>query len=462
VNTPHLRAVPVPWSPSSWRDRIAVQQPTYRDPARVDEVLAEIARLPPLVTSWEVQSLKAQLAEAAAGRAFLLQGGDCAESFGDCDPAIIASKLKVLLQMSLVLVFGGKRRVIRVGRFAGQYAKPRSEELETRDGMTLPAYRGDLINRTPFTPADREPDPELMLRGYERAALTLNFIRALVEGGFADLHHPEYWDLGFVDHSPLAEEYRRMTESIGESIRFMETLAQAPVGEVNRVDFFTSHEGLLLSYEEAQTRRVPRRPGWYNLASHMPWMGMRTNDPDGAHAEYFRGIENPIGVKIGPGMPRERLLRLIDVVLPEDDPGRLTLIHRFGARRIADELPRLVEAVETSGRTVVFCCDPMHGNTETTPEGIKTRRFDPILSELEQALDLHRALGTHLGGVHFELTGEDVTECTGGARGLQEVDLKRAYRSQVDPRLNCEQALEMAMLIARRMARPRREDFSKS
>ncbi len=446
------RPVPAPWAPDSWRAQPTAQQPPYPDAAAVDEVMDRIARLPPIVTSWEVEALKAQLGEAAAGKAFLLQGGDCAESFDDCQPSVIADKLKILLQMSLVLVFGGRKRVIRVGRIAGQYAKPRSADYETRDGVTLPAYRGDLVNRVGFTQAERTPDPELMLRGYERAALTLNFIRGLTDGGFADLHHPEYWDLGFLDHSPLAGEYRRIVERMSESIRFMETLTQLDAEELSRVDFYTAHEGLHLPYEQAQTRRVPHRSGWYNLATHMPWIGMRTNDPAGAHVEYFRGIENPVGVKVGPATPRDKLLRLIDLLLPEEQPGRLTLIHRFGAGAIAAELPRLVEIVREAGRTVVFCCDPMHGNTETTESGYKTRRFDFILSELEQALDLHARLGSHLGGVHFELTGENVTECVGGARGLQEVDLKRAYRSQVDPRLNDEQALEMAISIARRMA----------
>jgi len=447
-----LRPVPAPWSPSSWRSRTALQQPNYPDPEAVAEVMGRIARLPPLVTSWEVENLKERLALAAVGEVFLLEGGDCNESFDECDPSIIASKLKILLQMSLVLIYGTRRQVVRVGRFAGQYAKPRSVDTETRDGLTLPSYRGDLVHGNDFTPEARRPDPERMLRGYERAALTLNFIRALVEGGFADLHHPEYWDLGFVEHSPLKLQYQRIVDAIAESIRFLESLTRSDVGELSRVEFYTGHEGLHLPYEQAQTRQVPRRGGWYNLASHMPWIGVRTNDPEGAHAEYFRGIENPIGVKIGPGTGRDHLLRLIDLLSPEDDPGRLTLIHRFGARAITEELPRLIEIVRESGRTVVFCCDPMHGNTETTAEGYKTRRFDHILTELEESIEIHARLGGHLGGVHFELTGEDVTECVGGARGLKEVDLKRAYRTQVDPRLNSEQALEMAMLIAGKLA----------
>ncbi|HVS02577.1 MAG TPA: 3-deoxy-7-phosphoheptulonate synthase class II, partial [Thermoanaerobaculia bacterium] len=418
-----------------------------------DRVVAELSCLPPLVTSWEVEGLKAQLAEAAAGRSFLLQGGDCAESFLDCTPGSITNKLKILLQMSLVLVHGGRRRVIRVGRFAGQYAKPRTRDSEERDGVSLPTYRGDLVNRPGFTAADRAADPQLMLRGYERAALTLNFIRSLVDGGFADLHHPEYWDLDFVQHAPLAAEYQRMVEALGSSLRFMETLAGGPVGEMRRVDFFTSHEGLLLPYEQAQTRRVPHRPGWYNLATHCPWIGLRTSDPEGAHAEYFRGIRNPIGVKVGPDTTVPQLARLVELLHPDDEPGRLTLIHRFGVDRIERGLPPLVEAVRRSGRTVLWCCDPMHGNTRDARDGRKTRRFEDILGELERAFDIHAEMGSWLGGVHFELTGEDVTECIGGARGLDEDGLGRAYRSYLDPRLNYEQALEMAMLIARRMGR---------
>lgn len=443
------------WTPTSWQRMEALQQPRYADAEGVRRVVAEMSTLPPLVTSWEVEDLKLQLAEAARGERFLLQGGDCAETFEDCTASAITSKLKILLQMSLVLVYGSRKRVIRVGRFAGQYAKPRSQDIEHRDGLELPTYRGDLINRPPFTESDRQPDPELMLRGYERSALTLNFVRSLVDGGFADLHHPEYWDLEFVQHSPLADEYRRIAEAIGQSLEFMESLAGNRVGEMERVDFFTSHEGLHLPYEQAQTRQVPRRPGWYDLSTHFPWIGMRTAHPDGAHVEYFRGIRNPIGVKVGSGLAVADVERLLEHLHPDDEPGRLTFIHRFGAERVADELPPLVEAVRATGKTVVWCCDPMHGNTKKTRDGVKTRYFADILSELEQAFDLHEALGSRLGGVHFELTGEDVTECVGGARGPEEADLRRAYKSQVDPRLNYEQGLEMAMLIARRMGRNR-------
>ena len=441
------------WTPTSWQERPALQQPVYPDTDRVERVLRDLGCLPPLVTSWEIERLKAQLAEAARGERFLLQGGDCAESFEDCTSQSITNKLKILLQMSLVLVHGARKRVIRVGRFAGQYAKPRSADLEEREGVSLPSYRGDLINRVPFTLADRTPDPELLLRGYERAALTINFIRALIDGGFADLHHPEYWDLSWVKHSPHAEEYRRRVASIRDSLQFFESLAGTQAGEISRVDYFTSHEGLHLLYEQAQTRRVPRRAGWYNLSTHFPWIGLRTSQIEGAHVEFFRGIANPIAVKVGSGVAPEGLAKLADVLDPHREPGRLTFIHRFGQKKIAEGLPPLVEAVRRTGRTVLWVCDPMHGNTESLANGIKTRRFDHILSELEQAFDLHEELGSVLGGVHFELTGEDVTECMGGARGLTEEDLQRAYRSQVDPRLNYEQALEMALRIARRMGR---------
>jgi len=440
------------WTPSSWQNKPAGQQPTYPDQETLASAVEQLAALPPLVTSWEVERLRAQLAEAAAGERFLLQGGACAERFDQCSAEIITNKLKILLQMSLVLTFGLKRQIIRVGRFAGQYAKPRSDDNEVRDGVTLPSYRGEIVNAPGFTAEERTPDPERMLRGYERSALTLNFIRSLVDGGFADLHHPEYWDLEFVTHSPRAQEYQRMVESISDSLRFMETLAGIQAGEISRVDFFTSHEGLLLPYEAAQTRRVPRREGWYNLATHFPWVGLRTAEVDGAHVDYFRGIRNPIGIKIGPSMTREWLLDLLDMLDPDGEPGRITLIHRMGHARVADSLPPLIEAVHRAGRTVLWCCDPMHGNTEKTAGGFKTRRFENILSELETSFDIHAELGSRQGGVHFELSGDNVTECIGGARGLTEVDLERAYESRVDPRLNYEQALEMALLVARKFA----------
>jgi 3-deoxy-7-phosphoheptulonate synthase len=444
-------ANPPEWSPTSWQARPAAQQASYGDAAVLESVLAEMRQLPPLVTSWEIEALRADLARAARGEAFVLQGGDCAESFDDCRSEPIAAKLKILLQMSLVLVHGTRKPVVRIGRIAGQYAKPRSADLETRGDVTLPAYRGDIINRDAFTEKDRVPDPVLMLRAYERAALTLNFIRALTDGGFADLHHPEYWDVSFAKGTPNAAQYERIVESIRESLDFVSAITGVENEVLRRVDIYTSHEALALPYEQAQTRQVPRRPGHYNLSTHFPWIGMRTAQLDGAHVEFHRGIRNPIGIKIGPAMTVEWLLGLLDVLDPDHEPGRITLIHRMGADKVQSKLPPLVEAVRTADHAVLWVCDPMHGNTETLPQGIKTRRFDKIVDELEQSFELHRSLGSHLGGVHVELTGEDVTECIGGARGLAEVDLERAYKSRVDPRLNYEQALEMAMRIARHL-----------
>jgi 3-deoxy-7-phosphoheptulonate synthase len=441
---------PQDWSPASWQGKPAVQQPTYLDPVALDHALYQLSELPPLVTSWEVLSLKRKLADAAEGRCFLLQGGDCAESFADCNSSLITNRLKVLLQMSVVLVHGLKLPVVRLGRFAGQYAKPRSADTETRDGVTLPCYRGDLVNAPEFTAAARAADPLRLIEAHSKSALTMNFVRSLIDGGFADLHHPEYWDLGWVEHSPLQVEYRRMVEAIGDSVRFMETLAGEQIGNFSRVDFYTSHEALLLHYEQAQTRQVPRHWGWFNLSTHFPWIGMRTAALDGAHVEYCRGIRNPIGLKVGPGVKPDLLLRLITALNPDNEPGRLTLIHRMGAAKIESELPPLLDAVKNDGRRVLWCCDPMHGNGETLSNGVKTRRFENIRGELDLAFDIHADCGTRLGGVHLELTGENVTECLGGARDLTESDLTRAYKSTVDPRLNYEQSLEMAMLIVRK------------
>ena len=436
------------WSPDSWRSKPAEQQPVYRDAAALERAVAALSRLPPIVVSWEVESLKQQIADAQQGRRFLLQGGDCAESFDDCDSGQIARKLKILLQMSLVLLHGLKKPVSRVGRFAGQYAKPRSTDTETRDGVTLPSYRGDLVNRPGFTAAEREPDPELLLRGYERAALTLNFIRALVDGGFADLHHPEYWDLGFVHHSPWRDQYRQLVASISDSLDFFEAISGSRIHEASRAPFYASHEALHLHYEQAQTRFIQRQGKWYNLSTHLPWIGMRTARLGGAHVEYCRGISNPVGVKVGPSMGREWVQGLCEALNPQRQAGRLVLIHRLGARQIDGTLPGLIEAVRETGCPVLWICDPMHGNTESTSSGVKTRRFENIVAELETAFRIHREAGSYLGGVHFELTGEEVTECTGGARGLADGDLARAYRTQVDPRLNYEQSLELAMRIA--------------
>ena len=437
------------WTPTTWQEKTTSQQPIYVDVDALDASVEQLSTLPPLVSSWEIETLKKQLADAANGKRFLLQAGDCAERFADCTPERITGQLKVLLQMSLVLVHSTKRRVIRVGRLAGQYAKPRSSNDETIDGVTLPSYRGDLVNDIEFSEIARKPNPNRLLRGFERSAMTINFVRALIDGGFADLHHPEYWDLGFVKHSPRASEYQNIVASIAESLRFMETLAGESVGAINRVEFFTSHEGLHLHYEQAQTRQVPRRDGWYNLSCHFPWIGARTTDLDGGHVEFFRGITNPIGIKIG--THEVDIEKLLDALHPTNEPGRLTLIHRYGADKVGDALPKLIEAVQSTGKQVLFVCDPMHGNTSKTDSGIKTRSFDAILSELEQSIDIHQNNNSTLGGVHVEVCGQNVTECTGGARGLDEAGLGDSYETLVDPRLNYEQSIELAMLVGQKL-----------
>ena len=436
------------WHPASWQSLSAAQQPSYPDKAALERAVAELSRLPPIVTSWEIDELRTQIAKAQRGEAFVLQGGDCAETFEECTSENIVDKLKILLQMSLVMLYGLKKPVIRVGRMAGQYAKPRSADTETREDQTLPSFRGDLVNRNPFTADDRIPNPQLILRGYERAALTLNFVRSLIDGGFADLHHPEFWDLDWVGHSPMADEYHNIVDSISNSLDFLESISGRALHQTQRADIYAAHEGLHLSYEQSQTRFLKHRERWYNLTTHFPWIGMRTAGIDGAHVEYFRGIANPIGIKVGTSMDAEWLQGLIGVLNPNNEPGRITLIHRFGAKSIEDCLPDLIRAVRETGSPVLWVCDPMHGNTESTADGTKTRRFDNIVAELEAAFRVHAELGSYLGGVHLELTGENVTECTGGARGLTDADLARAYKSTVDPRLNYEQAMEVAMRIA--------------
>jgi 3-deoxy-7-phosphoheptulonate synthase len=444
------------WTPQSWRSRTLAQDVGYDDDVEVEQVVQRLSELPPLVTSWEIERLKQLIADAQVGKRFLLQGGDCAETTADCRPTVITNKLKILLQMSLVLVHGGKRPVIRLGRFAGQYAKPRSSPTETRNGTTLPSYFGDLVNRPEFSPEARRADPHLLLSAYQHAAMTLNFIRSLSAGGFADLHHPEYWDLSFFEHASLPaslrEEYQRTSRQLAEALRFMEALGETTVDELTRVEFFTSHEGLNLHYESAQTRTVPRRPGNYLLTTHLPWIGERTRDLSGAHVEFFRGIQNPIGIKLGPKITPDELIRLIALLNPSNEPGKIVLITRMGANRVQDALPPLVEGVHWAGRRVLWVCDPMHGNGKTLPSGTKTRDFDDILKEVEHTFDIHAAAGSFLGGVHFELTGEDVTECIGGAAGVTEADLDKNYASLCDPRLNYRQALEMSFRIARRMA----------
>ena len=436
------------WHPASWQSREALQQASYPDQAALDRAVADLSRLPPITTSWEVDDLKAHFAAAQRGEAFILQGGDCAETFDECTSENIVAKLKILLQMSLVMIYGLKKPVVRVGRMAGQYAKPRSADTETRDGTTLPSFRGDLVNRSGFTADERIPDPQMILRGYERASLTMNFVRSLIDGGFADLHHPEYWDLDWVGHSSAASEYHNIVASISDSLDFLETVSGRQFHRTQRADIYAAHEGLHLHYEQAQTRYLDRRERWYNLTTHFPWIGMRTAQVDGAHIEYFRGIANPVGVKIGPGMTREWLQGLVEALNPNNEPGRLTLIHRFGAKSVEEHLPEMIRTIREMGATVLWVCDPMHGNTESTSDGTKTRRFDNVVAELGSAFRVHESMGSYLGGVHLELTGENVTECTGGARGLTDADLARSYKSTVDPRLNYEQAMEVAMRIA--------------
>jgi len=447
------------WSPTSWRRFPVTQDIAYEDEVELRDAVATLRKLPPLVTSFEIEKLKSELAEAQEGKRFLLQGGDCAETMDDCDAAGIAAKLKILLQMSLVLVHGGRRTVVRVGRFAGQYAKPRSSATETRvvDGqeVTLPSYFGDLVNRPAFTPDARRADPRWLVEGYKAAGLTLNFIRSLTESGFADLHHPEYWDLSFLESVTLSEslrdDYRRTVDQVSESLRFMESLGGRPFDKLTRVEFFTSHEGLNLHYESAQTQTVPRRAGHYDLSTHLPWIGERTRNLDGAHIEFFRGIRNPVGVKVGPTATPEEVLATIEALNPDDEPGKLVLVTRMGAGKVRDALPPIVEAVKAEGRRVLWVSDPMHGNTHKTESGVKTRDFEAILAEIEGCMAVHEACGTVFGGVHFELTGDDVTECTGGADGLTADDLGRNYATLCDPRLNYAQALEMSFRIARRM-----------
>lgn len=438
------------WDPTSWTSKPALQQATYPDHVALQDALSQLSSLPPLVTSWEILALKQQIAEAQAGQRFFLQGGDCAELFAECEPSIVANRLKVLLQMSLILVHGLEMPVIRVGRFAGQYAKPRSEDTETVDGVTLPSYRGDLINAADFTPESRTPDPQRLLQAYSHAAISMNFVRGLVDGGFADLHHPEYWDLGWVEHSPLAEEFHRISQSIGSSVRFVETISGRAPGSLRRVDFFTSHEALHLHYEQALTRDVPRQWGHFNLSTHFPWIGLRTADVNGAHVELLRGIRNPIGIKVGPGMSVSDVKALLERLNPENEAGRIVLIHRLGANAIDQDLPDLINAVKATGSPVLWICDPMHGNTEKTSNGFKTRDFTKIQYEVERAIEIHHQNGSRLGGLHLELTGENVTECIGGARQLNERDLPTAYKTTVDPRLNYEQALELAMLVVKK------------
>jgi 3-deoxy-7-phosphoheptulonate synthase len=434
------------WSPTSWQQFSYQQAATYADINKLDQTVKQLSMLPPLVTSGEIKRLKRAIALAGQGKAFILQGGDCAELFKDCRSDIISNKLKILLQMSLILLHGIRKPIVRIGRIAGQYTKPRTFDVETIAGITLPCYRGDLVNSPNFNPTSRQPNPTRLLKGYRYAAITLNFIRSLMNGGFADLNYRQPWDLHFFAQLAQREDYHKIVKTIN-SLEFLEVIDKICNSNINKIDFYTSHEALHLHYEQALTRCVADGK-WYNLSTHLPWIGMRTAQLDSAHLEFLRGVENPIGIKIGPLATKEWLSTLLTIANPKREEGRIVLITRLGAKQISDLLPPIIAAVKACKIPVTWSCDPMHGNTEITADGIKTRRFDTILSELQQALMIHRHCDSYLGGVHFELTGENVTECMGGARGLDETDLTYAYHSLVDPRLNYEQSLEMALWLS--------------
>lgn len=442
-------ANPKDWSPTSWKDFPIKQLPTYPDEAELERVYQQLQNNPPLITSWEIQALKDKLADIAAGEGFLLQGGDCAESFAGCESPKIVNLLKVLLQMSFILIHEMETPVVRVGRIAGQYAKPRSRDFEMVDGEKIHNYRGDLINSINPTREERVPDPQRLLTGYNKAALTLNFLRALADEGFADLHHPEYWELDFMRENEYYKEYEEMVNSIQKAVSFMETITPNSFNTVQKVNLYTSHESLNLHYDSAQTRTVPRREGWFNLSGHMVWLGNRTRDLDGAHVEYMRGIRNPIGIKIGPNYDMGYTLKLINRLNPTHEQGKIVLISRFGKDEVEDGLPDLIHQIKHEGMPVVWSCDPMHGNTFATNDNFKTRNFDDIVSEIRRTFAIHRDQGSYLGGVHLELTGDNVTECVGGAKGLHEGELHHNYETYCDPRLNYQQSLEMAFLIAK-------------
>ena len=445
------------WTPSSWRAFPACQLPSYPDAAHLAAVEGELRGFPPLVFAGEARSLKQALAGVAAGDAFLLQGGDCAESFAEFHPDTIRDTFKVLLQMAVVLTFGASLPVVKVGRMAGQFAKPRSAPTESQNGVELPSYRGDIVNGIEFDERARRAEPQRILRAYHQAAATLNLLRAFAQGGFADLHRVHAWNNDFVADSPLGHRYAEMAERIQEALSFMEAcgITSASVPQMRETGFYTSHEALLLPYEEAMTRVDSTTGRWYDTSAHMLWIGDRTRQADHAHVEFLRGVDNPLGLKCGPSLQPDELIRLIDVLNPANEPGRLTLIARMGAERVEERLPPLVRAVAAEGRCVVWSCDPMHGNTIKAPNGYKTRPFDRILKEVSGFFAVHRALGSHAGGVHFEMTGRDVTECLGGAQAIGADDLSSRYHTHCDPRLNASQALELAFLVAERLREER-------
>ena len=440
------------WQPNSWRDHPIKQVPDYPDAEKLAGVEAKLAAMPPLVFAGEAQSLKRQLGEVAEGRAFLLQGGDCAESFAEFSANNIRDSFKVILQMAVVLTFGASMPVVKVGRVAGQFAKPRSSPMEAVDGIELPSYRGDMINAMPFTEKDRVPDPKRLLRVYEQSAATLNLLRAFAQGGLADLTKVHSWVTEFLSGTPQADRFQELAGRIEESLNFMRACGITPetARPLAETDFYTSHESLLLNYEEALTRRdtITDEKDWYATSAHMIWIGDRTRQPDGAHVEYMRGIANPIGLKCGPSLDPDELVRLIESLNPDNVPGRLTLIARMGADKVRAGLPPLLKAVKASGAKVVWCCDPMHGNTIKASSGYKTRRVNDVMAEVQGFFDAHDEIGTYPGGVHFEMTGQNVTECVGGVVDVTEARLGDRYHTHCDPRLNGAQALELAFLIA--------------
>jgi len=438
------------WSPNSWRSKVAMQMPTYPDAAVAHAVEERLRSFPPLVFAGEARKLKRVLSHAAKGEAFLLQGGDCAESFAEFHPDNIRDTFRVLLQMAVVLTYGASCPVVKVGRMAGQFAKPRSEVEETIEGVTLPSYRGDMINGMDFTPEARTPDPARLEQVYNQSASTLNLLRAFAQGGYADLHKVHQWTLDFVGDSKFGERYRDLAGRLGEALAFMSAcgLTSETTPQICETDFFTSHEALLLNYEQAMTRVDSISGDWYDTSAHMLWVGDRTRQIEGAHVEFLRGVANPIGVKVGPTMSPDQLIKLIDVLNPKDETGRLTLIVRLGADKVQTELPQLIRTIQREGRSVVWACDPMHANTIKSSNGYKTRPVDKILKEVRGFFAVHKAEGTHAGGVHFEMTGQDVTECVGGSQAITESDLSARYHTHCDPRLNAKQSLELAFLIA--------------
>jgi 3-deoxy-7-phosphoheptulonate synthase, class II len=437
------------WTPDSWRSKPIVQVPTYPDQAKLGQVEQALAAYPPLVFAGEARRLKASLADVAEGRAFLLQGGDCAESFLEFSANNIRDTFRVLLQMAVVLTYGAAMPVVKLGRMAGQFAKPRSADTETFDGVELPSYRGDIINGSDFTPEARIPDPERMLRAYNQSAATLNLLRAFAQGGYADLHKVHQWTLGTVSGSLQGKLYEDLAARLTETLAFMEAcgLTSETTPQIRETDFFTSHEALLLPYEQALTRVDSTSGDWYDCSAHFLWIGERTRQLDAGHVEFLRGVKNPIGFKAGPSMSTSDLLGLIDTLNPDNEPGRITIITRMGAEKIGEKLPALIRAVEREGRKVVWSCDPMHANT-VKAGSYKTREFDRILAEVRAFFAVHKAEGTHAGGVHFEMTGQDVTECVGGTRAVTEARLGDRYHTHCDPRLNATQALELAFLMA--------------